>query len=122
MDLIKTLSEQLGINEQQASGGAGLLLKLARSKLGGDFEQLAGAIPDAESLIKAAPASGGLGALSGLLGKLGGGKLGNLAALAGGFSKLGLSSDMVGRFVPIVLKYVQEQDGAASELLARVLR
>lgn len=48
--------------------------------------------------------------------------LGNLAKLAGGFSQLGLSSDMVGKFVPVVLSFVQSQGGdAMKSMLEKVL-
>jgi hypothetical protein len=46
MELIQQLIGNLGINEEQAKGGAGLLFNLAKEKLGaGDFQQLADKIP-----------------------------------------------------------------------------
>ena len=36
----------------------------------------------------------------------------NLAKLAGGFSKLGLDADMVGKFVPVILAFVTRKGGA----------
>jgi hypothetical protein len=57
---------------------------------------------------------GVLGAVGGLLdGKSGGalGALGNVASLAGGFKQLGLDTDMIGKFVPIVLGFVQSKGG-----------
>ena len=117
MDLIATLVEQLGVDEGQAKGGAGLLFKLAQDKLGsGDFAQLADKIPGLDSMLEAAPAESGgglMGAIGGMLGGLGGnaGALGNLASLAGDFDKLGLDSGMVNQFIPVVMKFVQEQGG-----------
>ncbi len=118
MDLIATLVEQLGVDEGQAKGGAGLLFKLAQDKLGsGDFAQIADKIPGLDSMMDAAPAESGggglMGAIGGMLGGLGGnaGALGNLASLAGGFDKLGLDSGMVNQFIPVVMKFVQEQGG-----------
>ena len=133
MELIQQLVSSLGVNEDQAKGGAGLLFNLAKDKLGaGDFQQLTNAIPGVQDLVGAAPASGGggmMGALGGVASSLGGslgGKmegLGDLANLAGGFSQLGLSSDMVGKFVPILLSFVQQQGGDAMKgILEKVLK
>lgn len=126
MDLINDLVGQLGVNEEQASGGVGLLLKMAKEKLGdGDFSKLADILPETDQLIDAAPseeaAGGGLmGSIGGLVSSLGGGnsQLGNLASLAGGFSKLGLDMDMVTKFLPIVLAFFQGKGGdGITELL-----
>lgn len=138
MDLITQLTQQLGINQQQASGGLGLIMGLAKEKLGSDFSSLAKHLPDVEKHIGAAPKTGGgtaaaggvlggaLGAAGGLLGKnVGGalGQLGNLAALAGGFKQLGLDADMVGKFAPIVLGFFQAKGGdTAKQLLAQVMK
>ncbi len=127
MDLISTLTSQLGINDSQARGGAGLLLKMAREKLGGEFSAIDAALPEANGLIEQAPESGGgaLGAIGGLLGKFGGsaGQMGALAELAGGFSKLGLDKSLVSKFIPVVLEYLQKQDGGdrLKELLGKVV-
>jgi hypothetical protein len=76
--------------------------------------------------LGAAPASGGLaGVVGGLASKLGGGagKLGSLASLAGGFKDLGLDSSMVGKFIPIILSFVQSKGGdSIKSLLAGVLK
>lgn len=111
MDLIQTLVSQLGVTDNQARGGAGLLFKMARERLAGDnFAQVASAIPDVSGLIGAAPADGG--GMAGLLGKTLGGKAGDLATLASGFGKLGLDVGMLQKFAPVILGYLQ-QHGAA---------
>lgn len=132
MELIQQLISNLGINEEQAKGGAGLLFNLAKEKLGsGEFQQLADKVPGMTNLLQAAPASGGgmMGALGSMASAFGGGSggkmegLGNLANLAGGFSQLGLSADMIGKFVPIVLSFVQNQGGDSIKgLLEKVLK
>ncbi len=112
MELIDQLTKNLGVSEDQAKGGAGLLFKHARGKMGGeDFAKVAAAVPGVDGLISAAPeggpAPGGLGKLlSGLPGGLGA-----LSGLAGGFSKLGMSGGMIGKFVPIILSFVQSKGG-----------
>ncbi len=123
-ELIGQLVAQLGVQEGQAKGGAGLLLKLAQDKLGGDFSKIAALIPDAQQLIGAAPAAGGAAKLlGGLAGAIGGGQAGNLAALASGFSQLKLDPEMIGKFVPILLSFVQSKGGSEiAQLLGGVLK
>ncbi len=127
MTLVETIANQLGVDEQQATGGAGLLFQLAKDKLsGGEFSQVAEAVPGIEDMMSAAPKSGG--GLGGLLGAVGGmlggkaGQLGELASAAQGFSKLGLDSGMIGKFVPIILSFVKQQGGeGAMGILQKVL-
>jgi hypothetical protein len=126
-ELITQLVSQLGVQEGQAKGGAGLLLKLAQSKLGGDFSKVSAAVPGLQDLIKSAPEAGGAGKLLGsLAGALGGGKAGglaDLASLAGGFSQLKLDPQMISKFVPIIMSFVQSKGGQeAVKLLAGVLK
>ena len=122
-ELIAQLVSQLGVQEGQAKGGAGLLLKLAQSKLGGDFSKVSGAVPGLQDLIKSAPEAGGASKLlGGLAGALGGGKAADLATLAGGFSQLKLDPQMIGKFVPVILSFVQSKGGQdVVKLLAGVL-
>lgn len=127
MELVQMLMSQLGVNEEQAKGGSGLLLKMAKEKLdSGEFSQIAGAIPGVDSLISAAPEAGGAaGGIGGLLSSLGGGaaKLGGLASLAGGFKNLNLGSDMVGKFIPVVIDFVRSKGGdGVSKILESVLK
>jgi hypothetical protein len=133
MELIQQLINNLGVNEEQAKGGAGLLFNLAKDKLGGgEFQQLLNAIPGITGLMNSAPEPGAGGGLMGALGSAAsafgglGGKmegLGNLTKLAGGFSQLGLNPDMIGKFVPIVLSFVQNQGGDSLKgLLEKVLK
>lgn len=125
MSLIEQLTSQLGVSNEQAQGGAGLLLQMAKEKLGsGDFSQLNDLIPDdVEALISAAPtadatASEGGGVMAGLgsvAGALGMGdiadKLGDLADLAGGFDKLGLDTGMVSKFATALMDFLKSKGG-----------
>jgi hypothetical protein len=127
MELLNQLTQNLGVTEEQAKGGAGLLFDLAKEKLGaGDFGQITDAVPGIGELAGAAPKSGGLGgAIGGLASALGGsaGKLGDLASLAGGFKNLGLDTNMIGKFIPIILSFVQSKGGdSIKNLLAGVLK
>ena len=127
MELIQQLTSALGIGEDQAKGGAGLIFNLAKEKLGdGDFSQIANAVPGMDSLLGAAPSEGG-GGIGGMLGgiasSLGAGDLGDLAGLVGGFDKLGLDAGMVQKFLPIVLDFVGSKGGdTVKNLLAGVLK
>lgn len=111
-EMIKELVAKLGVTDEQAAKGSGLLFKVAKERLGGDFAQVEQALPDVSKLIQGAPsAGGGLGGmLGGLLGG-NGGALGALASLASGFSEIKLSPDMIGRFVPVILETVKAKGG-----------
>ena len=127
MELVQQLVAGAGVSQEQAEGGAGLLFGLVKDQLSsGDFSQVAEAVPGIDSLIDAAPGGDG-GGLGGLLGGVasafGADNLGNLASLAGGFSKLDLDAGMIGKFVPIVLSFLQNQGGeGVSSLVAKVLQ
>ena len=114
-ELIELLVKQLGVNSDQAKGGAGLLFKMVQGKLGGDFSKITQAVPAVTGLIKDAPAEGGaaklLGGLASALGGSKGGGLADLASLADGFSQLKLDPGMIGKFVPVVLSFLQGKVG-----------
>jgi hypothetical protein len=125
MDIVAFVAQRLGIEQSQAKGAIGLLLNLAKSKLGEErFSQLAQYVPGAEQLIAAAPQSGGLaGALGGMASALGGEKAGKLADLAGGLSKVGLKADDLGGLVSAVTAYCQENGKTeAASMLQDVLQ
>ena len=129
MELIQQLTQSLGVDEGQAKGGAGLIFKMAQEQLeDSDFAQVANAIPGISNLIGEAPAegkgiAGAIGGLAGALGGGGGGQVANIAALAGGFSQLGLSPAMVSKFVPVILSFTQSQGGEqVKNILAGVLK
>ena len=126
MEILNVLTEQLGITDEQAKGGAGAIFSMVKEKLGdGDFSKIAEVVPEMDDLLGAAPESGGLaGAIGGLASKFGGGaeKLGGLASLAGAFKDLGLDSEMVGKFIPIILSFVQSKGGdSVKDLLGGIL-
>lgn len=124
-ELIGQLVSNLGVQENQAKGGVGLIMKLAQDKLGGDFGQVAKALPGTSELISAAPAPGAAAGLMGGLASMMGGKaegLAGLASLASGFSDLKMDSSMVGKFIPLIMSYVQSKAGPQiSGLLSKVL-
>ncbi|NIA19459.1 MAG: DUF2780 domain-containing protein [Xanthomonadaceae bacterium] len=126
MEILNLLTEQLGINTEQAKGGSGAIFSLVKEKLGdGDFGKIAEVVPGMDDLLASAPQSGGGGGLggmaAGLASKLGGG-VGGLGSLVGAFKSLDLDSGMVGKFVPVILSYVQSKGGdSIKSLLEGVL-
>jgi len=126
MELIRQLVEQLGITSDQAKGGLGALLSVAREKLGDEkYSQLTTAVPGLSGMETSAPQGGTLSAVGALAGSLGGslGKLGSMGQLADKFAAIDLGNDMLGRFLPLVLTFVEQKGGsAAKQLLAGVMK
>jgi len=113
-ELIDQLTKSLGISGSQAEGGAAVLFKAAKEKLGGEeFNKLLGGVPGLGDLLKKAPATGG-GGLGGMLGSLAGamgGNAGLIATVVGGFGKLGLKAEDAKKFVPVILGYLRTKVG-----------
>lgn len=127
--LVNLLTGNLGVTAPQAEGGAGAIFSYAKEKLSPDeFTKVAGAVPEMDSLLKAAPQTqtSGLGkAIGGTGSMLGGGaaNVGGLATVGESFSKLGMQPDMVNQFVPTILQYVESKGGAtAKNILTAVLK
>lgn len=111
-ELVSELSKGLSITPQQATGGAGTLFGLAKSRLSPtDFSKIAAVVPGMPSFLKAAPSTGGGSGLSGLTSSLPG-NMGGLASAATSFQKLGLSPDMVQKFLPIMTNFLHTKGSA----------
>ena len=112
-ELIDSLTKSLGISGAQAEGGAAVLLKAAKDKLGAaEFDSQLGNVPGLSDLLKKAPAAGG--GLGGLLGGLAGAMGGNAAlisSIVGGFGKLGLKAEDAKKFVPIIMGFLRTKVG-----------
>ena len=126
--LVDLLMQQLGVTKPQAQGGAGALFNSAKQSLSPqEFDQVAQAVPEMDSMLEAAPKpSGTLNDMMGQGSSLFGGEtnkqLGGVMDLASSFSELGLSPEMVNKFVPVVLDYVESQGGeTVRNLLASAL-
>lgn len=116
LELVQMLTDRLGVSEKQAKGGSGLLLKLAKERLDDQaFQRVAAVVPAVEMLLSEAPEDEGVAGLVGDLASAFTGKdsnisrLGTIASIAGGFSKLGMNAEMISKFVPIVLSFVQDR-------------
>ena len=89
--LIKNLTSTLGVTPTQAIGGTAAILNDAKGNMKpSDFTTLTKQVPQAGSLLNAAPA--------GLLG---------LGSLGSQFSFLGMDASMIDKFSPLVLEYLQ---------------
>ncbi|SDA79052.1 Protein of unknown function VcgC/VcgE [Pseudomonas sp. NFACC15-1] len=123
--LLNTLGSELKITPEQAIGGAGAMLGLAKNRLSEpQFSELSKSVPGLDQ-IAGNSAIGGLNGLGGLLGggsdknALLNGLLGNVKDtndLNNTFSALGMDSGMIGQFAPIILQYLGQQ-GVAGSLL-----
>ncbi|HWO02584.1 MAG TPA: DUF2780 domain-containing protein [Blastocatellia bacterium] len=120
-ELVGELTKELKITPQQATGGAGALFGLAKTRLKPDeFSQVSKAVPGMDGLLKAAPKP--KGAMGSLGSSLPGGA-GGLASVAGSFKSLGLSPDMASKFVPVLTKFVEGKGGAnVASLLGGALK
>lgn len=119
-DLLSTLNE-LDITPQQAVGGAGAMLGLAKNQLSStDYSELAKSVPGIDMLS----GGGEWGALAGLLGSSGkaaglDNALGNVKDtndLNNAFNALGMDTGMIGLFAPVILQYLGQQ-GVGGSLL-----
>ena len=120
MDLITTLVDTLGITKDQAKGGSGALFQNAKDNLStDDFQKVSDAVPDMNKYLAAAPSGKSKSSLGGSLGSslssLGGGagKAGSMLDLSSAFSKLGMDSGTLGKFIPVVLDFVQSKGGSS---------
>ncbi|MFC6336937.1 DUF2780 domain-containing protein [Pseudomonas sp. CCM 7891] len=124
--LLSALTSQLNVTPEQAVGGTGAMLGLAKNQLGGgDYSQLSQSVPGLDKL-SGSNSLGSLGALSGMLGQNGGSKTSGLDSVLGNvkntsdlntaFSALGMDDSMVGKFAPVILKYLGDQ-GVGGSLL-----
>ena len=125
-ELIGELTKSLSITPAQASGGAGALFGLAKSRLSpADFSKVAACVPGMDSLIKSAPAAPSgtsIPGFSGIQSSLPAG-VGGLPSAAGSFQKLGLSPSMAGKFVPLLTSFVQAKGGSGvASLLSGALK
>jgi len=99
--LVSSLTSGLGVTPEQAVGGTGAMMGLAKNKLSPDqFGSITSAVPGLGDITKAA------GPL------LGGASLNSLADVQGAFSKLGMSPEMVSKFAPVIGDAISKGGGS----------
>lgn len=119
------IAARLGVTDAQASGGAALLLKAARDKLGAaTFDASIGKLPGMAALLDSAPRPGGIGKLfGGMASAVGGNRAAMIATVVSGFGKLGMSTNQAQAFVPVIVEHLRGQlDPAAADRLEQLLR
>jgi hypothetical protein len=111
--LTKLLTNQLGVTSNQAVGGVGSILSLAKERLSSmDFATVSQLIPGADTYMKSAK---DLGAVTG--------PIGDRAGLTNAFSRLGMGSDMVPKFTQILSDFVGKAGGQpASNLVMQAVQ
>ena len=117
-ELVGELTKELKVTPEQATGGAGSLFSLAKTRLKPEeFSKVSAAVPGIDALMSAAPKQENSMA-SAIPGKASG-----LAAVASQFKALGLTPEMATKFVPILTKFVSGKGGASvGQLLANALK
>src|SRR5476649_1392606 len=127
--LLSALGSQLHVTPEQAVGGTGAMLGLAKNQLSStDYSQLGKSVPGLDKL-SGSNSLGSLGALSGMLGQSGGSKTSGLDSVLGNvkntndlntaFSALGMDNSMIGKFAPVILQYLGGQ-GANESVLGKL--
>jgi hypothetical protein len=116
--LVSMVTSQLGVSEQQATAGIGALMGLVKQNLSAtDYAALIGGAPDLGAAAQAAPAAPATDSSGGWLGSIGSmlgyKSVGQMAQLNQVFSQLGLSTDMVAKFIQVAMQYVQGSGGTA---------
>jgi hypothetical protein len=125
MDLLNTLSTQLGISNTEAQGVAGSVLQAVHSKVkekagDGPAAQLSAAVPELASWQSASEkmtSNSAFGMLSGLLGGGGGGELAGLITVLG---KVGLDPSKAAIVAPIVHNFLKAR--LSPEMLGLVMK
>ena len=114
-ELITELTSKLNIDQTQAQGALGSILGFAKDQLSEtDFSKITSSIENSGDFMAKAPKTEGLGGmLGGITSALGvdTGNLGNLAQLAGQFKSLNLDSDMINKFLPILMNFLESKGG-----------
>jgi hypothetical protein len=110
--LTSMLSSQLGVTADQAKGGVGSYLTLAKEKLAkGDFDKVAAVVPGASKYMESAKQ---LGAVSG--------PLKSVAGLNGALGKLGIAPETAAKFVPAITDYLGKAGGSnLTKILSSVM-
>jgi hypothetical protein len=136
MELVQSIASQLGVSEDQAKSGAGVLLGAAEKKLSPDeFQMVSRLIPGLKDILKAGTkagdgkSGGGLAgivlALVGMLGLMNKDKLGRakqLLVIVAIFKKLGLTKADVLKFAQAIMSFLNSKGGGmAADIFGKVL-
>ncbi len=117
-ELTNVLVQRLGVTPEQATGGAGALLQIAKTRMNSeDFAKLSQRVPDVSQLLAAVPVlqpQSGLGGLAGKLAGLSGDHSISTALTAVSiFQQLGMKPETMQRFIPVIVDYARGNTDAA---------
>ncbi|GAA0860043.1 DUF2780 domain-containing protein [Aliiglaciecola litoralis] len=122
-DMISMLSQNLGVDADQASGGLGSLFNYVKGNLSDEkFGQLSKALPGVNELIKSAPDISQLkesGGLSGLMDKAAeyNDSLKAINGVKKQFEALGLKPEMIMQYIEQAKKYLDSEQGQQAKQL-----
>jgi hypothetical protein len=112
-DFVSELASKVGISEETARKGVGIVLGLLKKKLPAEtFSKVSEAVPEADSMTAEAAdtpeqATGMAGALKGAFGKIFG--AGATETLLARFAQIGMSPDQIQRFIPTVMEFLKSR-------------
>jgi ABC-type proline/glycine betaine transport system permease subunit len=102
--VVTALAQQVGVTSEQAIGGLGAILALARNKVSpAEFSTLTAGIPSAEKYIDAAD---GMGVNTG--------EVRDMIQLKDAYKKVGMGEQAVSDFSPAAVNYVRTSGGEAA--------
>lgn len=112
-DIAGVLGSKLGLSGDQAEGGLGSVLTLAKEKLAaGDFDRITKVIPGAGKYLEKAKSAGAVQ-----------GEVGNMSGLNDALGRLGMNAEQTSKFPPAVTEQVGKLGGAdLGKLLGGVLK
>lgn len=124
--LIPLITKTLGVTDGQATGGMGALLQAVKLLMpNSDFASIVSAIPNASSLMDAAPAPNNGGGLLDTAMKFAGEQNDTVKVgldLVSKFKSLGLSADMIPKFSDVAEGYLSDNNSAdTGKLLSSAL-
>ena len=120
--LITSLTENLGVSSEQASGGLGAIMNFAKQNVSSEqFSQLSGALPGMDGLLSAVPAVAEMsdGGLGGLLNKAAeySDTLKSANDLKNQFDALGLDTAMISQYVSQAQAYLDTPQGQEAKTM-----
>lgn len=120
--LIASLTDNLGVSTEQATGGMGAILNYAKQNISSEkFSQLSSAIPGVDSLLSAVPAVATLseGGLGGLMNKAAeySDSLKSINDLKNQFDTLGLDTGMIMKYVSQAQQYLDTPQGQEAKTM-----
>ena len=108
---ITALAEQVGVTADQAVGGLGAVLHMAKNRVSAeDFSKLTAGVPSADQFMQAADKMG-----------INGGDIRDMIQLKDAYTKLGMSEAAVSAFSPAAVNYIRSAGGETAAAVLSTL-